>query len=1340
MRPTTCATEPTPDPDQPCDSDARPDSGADPGPDRGPDVARRVVEVEIDSGPGCAEVTGLCPGRHVVGRAASAAVRVDDPEVEPHHLLVDVTADGRVAVFHLTGRLPVLADHEPVVGWVELGAGSVIDLGATRLRMTLPSPPPEPPHTGEVPGDPWQRMLVRTPRAVPFLALSGVEPPAVTGLGPSVAVPGGMLVGAATGLVGGLVMAWVTGSAVAALFGVVAGVAAAATWTVAHVRRLRERRRRHRADEAARAEFEAAVAASADRIRDHHLSTVVSASRRLTAPDDHELWSRRGEHGDAFTVTLGRGDLDRPVPVAAGSPGVSPDASSPLVGDPDVLAVVERHRTLRDVQVPAALDGSDHEVVAVEGAHAASVVRSLVLQLAVTTGPADWCLRAVLRDRRPWGWLGGLPHAAVADGRSGVADAEDPVAVSELVVGLDDGDHRRVVIVCDAPALLATRTGPLRRSLDGDRPVTILLVVTDGSGLPAVCSSALRLGSGGRGGDRWVPDLHDNAAVTAWAGLRVHASGVSVAVAQRTAARLARFVDPEDPSTAAGRVPPAVRLDELASVPQTDAEVIAAWRTGGRDPDLAAAIGASADGVIEVDLVRDGPHGLVAGTTGSGKSELLRTLVVSLAARVSPEHLSFVLIDYKGGATFDACARLPHTVAVVTDLDAGLAERALVGLDAELHRRERLLRAHGAADLTEYRAIEHTPPLARMVVVIDEFAALATELPDFLAALVGVAQRGRSLGIHLLLATQRPAGVVDDAIRANTNLRIALRLHDVSDAVDVVGDAAPAGFARGLPGRSMLRLGPGEVVEFQAATCTTPRAHDGSTGTGPADRRHREATGTDLAALVSTIESAARSVGASAPHRPWLPPLDEVTVDDLEAGAVGVVDDPVGQCRRPLGWSTGGNLALVGALGSGTTTTLAALARTIAARSDATLQVIDARGDTALDPLADLPECAGVVRLHEQERLGRLLRRLERSIDDRRAGSTIDVDHTEVLLVDGLAAVRRALDEPGFADEAAALDRVLAEGPAIGVVTAAVVEADCGMTTLARFADRWVFHLDDTAAGATLGVPAARVPGPVPGRLVIASSGLVAQVVPPPVSATSPPAIGSGPPAPLLPELPRHVTARDLRTAGPGAAASAVAGPIAVGLRFDDLGLATLDVGAGDRLAIVGPPGSGRSGVLVHLVDEWRGRHPDHDVAVLVGSERSPLAQSPWRCELGEWGHTDQLGVGHGPTHRLIVVDDAERLDDEDGRLAELVGARRSSSTTVMIAGRADALRSGFDHWTAPIRRTRLGIVMAASSELDADVLGVVPPRRCPIPARPGLGWLIQHGTSTLAQLVTGVE
>ncbi len=241
---------------------------------------------------------------------------------------------------------------------------------------------------------------------------------------------------------------------------------------------------------------------------------------------------------------------------------------------------------------------------------------------------------------------------------------------------------------------------------------------------------------------------------------------------------------------------------------------------GGPPRTTEVVIGESLDGPFAFDLRRDGPHGLVAGTTGSGKSELLQTIVASLAATNTPEGMNFVLIDYKGGAAFRDFAPLPHTVGMVTDLDTHLVERALESLGAELRRREHLLAEAAAKDIEDYVERlgrgEPLPPMPRLLIVIDEFASLVRELPDFVTGLVNIAQRGRSLGIHLILATQRPTGVVSNDIRANTNLRIALRVTDSSESTDVIDAGDAAQIQKSTPGRGYIRLGAGALLPFQS--------------------------------------------------------------------------------------------------------------------------------------------------------------------------------------------------------------------------------------------------------------------------------------------------------------------------------------------------------------------------------------------------------------------------------------------------------------------------------------------------------------------------------------------
>ena len=293
------------------------------------------------------------------------------------------------------------------------------------------------------------------------------------------------------------------------------------------------------------------------------------------------------------------------------------------------------------------------------------------------------------------------------------------------------------------------------------------------------------------------------------------------------ARHLARFDDPDLVAEGAGLPAQASLLGILGEQYADPDTYVQLWGGEGADPPVRAPVAVTEEGLFEVDMAVDGPHALIAGTTGSGKSELLRSVVASFAARCSPLGVNFVLIDYKGGSAFDVASGLPHTVGMVTDLDEHLGERALRCLEAELHHRERVLRDAGASDLPAYRALPGMPPMPRLVVVIDEFATMAADIPDFLDSLVGIAQRGRSLGVHLILATQRPAGAVNANIKANTNLRIALRVQDAGDSSDVLDDPAAARLPRTRPGRVIFRLGPGELITAQAARVTGPRSTSG---------------------------------------------------------------------------------------------------------------------------------------------------------------------------------------------------------------------------------------------------------------------------------------------------------------------------------------------------------------------------------------------------------------------------------------------------------------------------------------------------------------------------------
>lgn len=349
-------------------------------------------------------------------------------------------------------------------------------------------------------------------------------------------------------------------------------------------------------------------------------------------------------------------------------------------------------------------------------------------------------------------------------------------------------------------------------------------------------------------------------------------------------------------------------------------------------PDgLPAAIGRGERHEIVLDIVDDGPHAIVTGTTGSGKSELLVSWVTAIASRHGPERVTFVLADFKGGTAFEPLRALPQVTAVITDLDEEGARRGVSSLTAELRRREGVLAAAGARDVREVE-------LPRLVIVVDEFAALLQEHSDLGAVFTDIAARGRALGMHLILGTQRASGVIRDALAANCPLRISLRVADAADSRVVIGSDAAAELPGGVDGRGLAlarRPQDTDAVALRVAL------------TGAADLR--------------TI--AARWEGASTPQSPWLPalprmlPLAEV-LEDAPRGLVvlGRADEPERQ-RQPLEMlavGTDRGIALLGGPRSGRSSALRALA---AQRRDALWIPSDAEGAwDAISALAGTPE------------------------------------------------------------------------------------------------------------------------------------------------------------------------------------------------------------------------------------------------------------------------------------------------------------------------------------------------------------------------------------------------
>ncbi len=402
---------------------------------------------------------------------------------------------------------------------------------------------------------------------------------------------------------------------------------------------------------------------------------------------------------------------------------------------------------------------------------------------------------------------------------------------------------------------------------------------------------------------------------------------------------------------------------------------------------LKAELGRGPDGPEELDLVNDGPHILLAGTSGSGKSELLKSLMLGWAAAYGPEEVNFVLVDFKGGSTFQRIAQLEHSLGLVTDLSQAQAERTLEGIHSELKRRERLFLDAGAGDYAEYRRTNPQAPLARILVVIDEFRIFSHELPDTMDELMRLATLGRSLGLHLVLATQRPQGVVTADIRANIGAIITLRLRGEDESENLVGTKAAGHIPRDLPGRGIIRR-PGEQPRpFQSARLSSGTEQLTALPEAQEEPAEPEAEWTDAAPQIVQLLSEA-SPARRRPHTPLLPPLPQQLPASAGAAAVlGLVDDPARQSRWELTFSPSEpqSIALIGEGGSGGAQALAALtAQLLSGQEEAHLYLLD--GDRSLERFRSHPRVGSWVTEEHMPELEHLLAALKEELTARRMG------------------------------------------------------------------------------------------------------------------------------------------------------------------------------------------------------------------------------------------------------------------------------------------------------------------------------------------------------------------
>jgi S-DNA-T family DNA segregation ATPase FtsK/SpoIIIE len=1334
----------------------RPANGAAASPETEPTQLELRVVAGFDAGRRLAlPVTGL-----VVGRDPECDLALGDDGVSRRHLNV-VPRPG--------GLRATVADLETINGtWVEgqrirepteVEPATLFEAGDVVFTIA--------PRVAGLPVDPVRQANLagaiafnRPPRARSPRTERALSPPEQPG---ETSRPHFSIASAVGPLILGAVMVVVLHSIIYALFMLLSPVLVIGSW-------LEQRRQVSRSSRGDRREYEQKLKTfrrqvtqgQADELkrRREAFPDLAEITRRATAPDPR-LWERRREDDDFLTLSAGYGEVPyRPALTERHAPA------------PEAEVVLAEHGWL--ALAPVSVELADGGVVGIVGerSQALSLARALLCQAAVLHGPADLTTAVFTEEpaREDWDWVKWLPHARDAGGAAGRQLAVGMAAGAALVGELsdrDDEDPRQVLAVLDSPALIEGRGAAGRALLRAGKRVSGIVLARSAERLPAACTTVVELAdeagearlSRPQVGERIDPLL---------------VAGMSAATARECALALARFED-ADLHLLGGALPDRVGLLSLIGDLEPDAASLRErWRSSTGQSELVARFALSEDGPLDIDLVADGPHGLVAGTTGAGKSELLRSLVSSLAATHPPQRVNFVLVDYKGGSAFGECAELPHTVGMVTDLDEHLGERALHSLEAELRHRERVLRDHRSSDLIEYDRLVSggdAQPLPRLLVVIDEFATLAAELPDFVPSLVGIAQRGRSLGVHLLLATQRPSGAVNDNIRANTNVRVCLRVQTPQDSTDVIDSAAAAKIPRNQPGRAQVRLGPSELIPVQTALVSgttagsraaavvmepfelvregEPEQPAGPAGSAPAS---------DLQRLVAAAVEAFSD--SPPPRRPWLPPLPEqIELGGLLemgpprplAGDRGLVvpfalaDDPDAQAQYPVGWNLGaGNLLMYGLGGSGTTTTLATLGLALAQLTDPAhlhLYVLDF-GAGELSALAGLPHVGSVIGASEHERQRRLLQRLRGELGARRAldPASRAAAPRIVVLLDGYAAFASEHGDVGGDALREALARVWSDGPELGLHMAICADRLGAVpTALASLAQqRLAFQLADAGDYAQFGLTRRSIPRFVPGRAVVGGSTQVIQVARPGAGLTdevaaraggSPP-VGGPPPVGVLPE---SVGLDALLGAGRLEREPLF---IPIGIGDETLEPAGFELYEGDHALIAGPARTGRTTSLLVLAEVISRLYPDIELTG-VAVRRSALRESQVLSRVIT--SSDELaglaGELSSRTERIqvLLIDDADAVEDPARALSDLFSAPLASLHAV-IAGRTDALKS-LGHWSVGVRRSRTGLLLAPDVTVDGPLLGVTLPRRPAPPIRPGCGYRVDPGGFELMQV-----
>lgn len=559
----------------------------------------------------------------------------------------------------------------------------------------------------------------------------------------------------------------------------------------------------------------------------------------------------------------------------------------------------------------------------------------------------------------------------------------------------------------------------------------------------------------------------------------------------------------------------------------TDIDLETRWNSSKVYQSMAAPVGVTKSGLVYLDLhdKAHGPHGLVAGTTGSGKSELLQTYILSISTLYHPYEVAFVIIDFKGGGMVNQFRNLPHLLGAITNIDGKEIDRSLKSIRAELQKRQRLFSKAGVNHIDKYikkyKSGEVNIPIPHLVLIVDEFAELRAEQPDFMKELISASRIGRSLGVHLILATQKPSGQVDDQIWSNSKFKLCLKVQSQEDSNEVLRSPLAAEIKE--PGRAYFQVGNNEVFElFQSAYSGAPEKEANSNkkeftiyGINESGKRipiyvqtkDKQSEGgiSQLDSIVDYVSTYCNDKQIQKLPNICLPPLSKKidypnNVEDSNSLInIGVFDDPDNQVQgSALLDINNKNTFIVGSSQYGKTNLLQCLIRAISSAytpKQANIYILDF-ASMVLKSFEDLSHVGGVVCSTEDEKLKNLFKLLYSEIAERKDklvtvgvssySSYLEAGYDDIphiyLFVDNL----NALMELYLQDEDNLLN-IIREGISVGITVVVTCSQTAGISYkyLSNFANKIGLYCNDNNEYVTVFEHASIVPDEVPGRCVL---------------------------------------------------------------------------------------------------------------------------------------------------------------------------------------------------------------------------------------------------------------